>query len=114
MMNWANDIDLYREWARSVCWGAFEAEVARRYFVAMVFKRAEGAGAIRGVSGLAALRHECGSAWIGDTLPPLGTPKRDWKQSVTGDGGVALRHADYHRCRALMDRVVQELKLHAR
>jgi biotin carboxylase len=114
MMNWANDIDVYREWARAVCWGKFEAEAARRYFVAMVFKRAEGGERVHHVAGLDALRAAAGDAWVGDTLPAPGTPKRNWKHSVTGDGGIALRHADYDRCRALMERAVREVRIFAR
>jgi biotin carboxylase len=113
MMNWANDVDVYREWARSVCWRSFEAQPARRYHVAMVFKRAEGEGRIRRIENLDAIRAACGSAWVGDHLAPIGTPRRHWRQSVVGDGGVALRHADYDECRRLMDLVVRELRLYA-
>jgi hypothetical protein len=113
MMNWANDIDAYREWARAVCWRRFDAEAQRRYFVAMVFKRARGEGIVRHIAGLEGLRAACQDAWIGDSFPALGSPKKNWKQSVTGDGGVAIRHPDYDGCRALMDLAVRELKLDA-
>jgi biotin carboxylase len=113
MMNWANDIDAYREWARAVCWHRFEAAPQRRYFVAMVFKRAQGEGIVRRIAGLERVRAACRGAWVGDTLPAIGSPKKNWKQSVTGDGGVAIRHPDYDDCRALMDVAVRELKLYA-
>ena len=43
-MNFANDFDLYREWARTVCLRSFDARPHRRYHVAALFKRAEGQG----------------------------------------------------------------------
>ncbi len=114
MMNWANDIDVYREWARAVCWGRFDARVARRYHVAMVFKRALGQGRIARIEGLRELRAACGPAWVGDHLLPVGTRRRNWKQTVVSDGGVALRHPDYRTCRALMEKAIGELTLYAR
>ena len=30
-MNWTGDIDLYREWARAVCWKVCEADNTRKY-----------------------------------------------------------------------------------
>jgi len=30
-MNYTCDIDLFREWARVACWGAFEAPTTRKY-----------------------------------------------------------------------------------
>ncbi|MEZ4429011.1 MAG: hypothetical protein R3A51_15180 [Nannocystaceae bacterium] len=59
-MNYANDFDVYREWARTVCWRSFEGHPHRRYHVAAVFKRALGQGQIRRVEGLQALRTLCG------------------------------------------------------
>ncbi|MSP26556.1 MAG: ATP-grasp domain-containing protein [Myxococcales bacterium] len=114
MMNWANDIDVYREWARAVCWGRFEATAAHRYHVAMVFKRAQGEGRIARIEGLGALKAACGPAWVGDHLLPIGTRRRNWKQTVVSDGGVALRHPDYATCRALMDMAIRDLTLYAR
>ena len=43
-MNYTCDIDLFREWARAVCWGTFEAPTARKYNAAIIFKRAQGPG----------------------------------------------------------------------
>jgi hypothetical protein len=39
MFNYANDFDLYREWANVVVHGRFEAEVARRYNVVYASRR---------------------------------------------------------------------------
>ncbi|MCA9695950.1 MAG: ATP-grasp domain-containing protein, partial [Myxococcales bacterium] len=63
-INFANDIDIYREWARAVCWQRFDAEPARRYHVATVFKRAQGEGRIRAIEGLDRVRRRCGSGLV--------------------------------------------------
>jgi len=110
-INWANDLDIYREWARVACWGSFEAPIARRYHVAVVFKRALGEGRIQRIEGADALRRDFGEWLVGDELAPVGAPRRDWKQSVVSDGFLAVRHPEYGACRAMMERVVREVRL---
>ena len=51
-MNYSSNIDLFREWARAVCWKSFEGKVTRDYNVAIIFKRAQGKGRIRHIEGL--------------------------------------------------------------
>src|SRR5262249_62140153 len=51
-MNYTCDIDLFREWARAVCWGKFEAPTTRKYNAAIIFKRAQGQGRITRIEGL--------------------------------------------------------------
>ena len=51
-MNYANDFNVYREWARAVCWHTFEQQPQRKYHVAAVFKRAQGQGRITRVEGM--------------------------------------------------------------
>ncbi|MBI2894945.1 MAG: hypothetical protein HYY06_15430 [Deltaproteobacteria bacterium] len=50
-MNYTCDIDLFREWARVMCWGRFEAPTTRKYNVAIIFKRAKGHGRITRIEG---------------------------------------------------------------
>jgi biotin carboxylase len=40
-MNYTCDIDLFREWARVACWGAFEAPTRRKYNAAIIFSARE-------------------------------------------------------------------------
>lgn len=112
-MNYANDFDVYREWARAVCWRSFEAVAHRRYHVATVFKRAQGQGRIVGMTGLDAVRARCGASLVNVDLLPVGAPRRDWVNTLLSDGHVTLRHADYAECRAMAEMVVRELRLYA-
>src|SRR4029079_10288905 len=52
IINYTCDIDLFREWARSVCWHHFDASSERKYNVGIVFKRAQGQGRISAIAGL--------------------------------------------------------------
>ena len=52
-MNYTCDIDLFREWARAVCWHRSRRRRARKYNAAIIFKRARGQGRITQIIGLA-------------------------------------------------------------
>lgn len=112
-MNYANDFDVYREWARAVCWGVFEATAHRRYHVATIFKRAQGWGRITGYSGVDAVRARCGGSIVHVDLLPIGAPRRDWVNTLLSDGYLTLRHPDYAECRAMAEAVVRDLQVYA-
>lgn len=113
MINYSNDLDINREWARCVCHGKFEAEISRRYNVAMVFKRAQGHGRICGYEGLDKVRHRCGRSICWENLLPIGAPRRDWIQTLLSDGFIAVRNPDYDETLEMMQYIVRELKLYA-
>ncbi len=112
-MNYANDFDIYREWARSVCWHAFESEPARRYHVAAVFKRAQGQGRITGVEGMQRLRRLCGPRLVEEALLPIGHPRRNWRQTLLSDGFLIMRDPDYGACIEMMQTAVSGVKIFA-
>ncbi len=112
-MNYANDFDIYREWARSVCWQHFEATAARRYHVATVFKRAKGRGRISGVEGMSALRRLCGPRLVEEAILPIGHPRRNWRQTLLSDGYVVMRDPDYSQCLEMMQAAVSGVQIFA-
>ena len=109
----ANDIDLYREWARAVCWHSFEATPSRRYHVAAAFKRAEGEGCIARVEGLEELRAALGESLVEAVVAPLGTPRHDWRRTRLSDGHILVRHPDHDTCMEMMRRAVRTLRIYA-
>lgn len=113
-INYANDIDIYREWARAVCWHAFDAVPKRKYHVAAVFKRAQGQGRIVRIDGLDRVRQRCGPGLVAADLLPVGTPRRNWKQTLLGDGYVMMRSPDYRDLIEMRDVAVNELRMYAR
>jgi hypothetical protein len=96
-MNYTCDIDLFREWARAVCWGRFEAPTVRTYNAAIVFKRAKGHGRITRIDGLAEFLHRHGEHVVEQRLLPVGSPRRHWKKTLVSDGFLLLRHPDWDR-----------------
>jgi biotin carboxylase len=94
-MNYTGDIDLFREWARAVCWGKFEAPTARKYNAAIIFKRAKGRGRITRIEGLGDFLKSYGQHVVEERLLRPGTPRRDWKKTLLSDGHIMLRHPDW-------------------
>ena len=112
-MNYANDFDVYREWARAVCWGTFEATAHRRFHVACVFKRAIGQGRIRRVEGMDRMRKELGGSLVCEDLLPIGSQRRDWKQTLLSDGCLIARHEDYATTHRMMQHLVDGVRIYA-
>lgn len=98
LMNYANDLDLYVEWARAVVHGTFAAAVTRPWNAAIVFKRAKGQGRIAKITGLDRFlaRHRHHVARV--DLLPVGAQRRNWKQTFLSDGNLVVRHADRQAC----------------
>ncbi len=113
-INFANDIDIYREWARAVCWHAFDAIPQRTYHVATVFKRAQGQGRIARIDGLDRVRRRCGAGLVAVDLLPIGHPRRNWKQTLLSDGYVMMRSVDYRNVCEMRDEAVNSLRIYAR
>ncbi len=113
MMNWSNDFDVYREWARAVCWRSIEGEIGRKFFVGLVFKRALGNGRIKARLGVEEAAARCGRWLVSEQLLAVGTPRRDWKQTLVSDGFAAMRHPDEQAVTAMMDTWIRDVKLFA-
>ena len=112
-MNFTSDIDLFREWARSVCWKSFEADTTRRYNAAIIFKRARGQGRITRRDGLERFMARYGNQVVWENLLPVGSPRRNWKQTLLSDGFVLLRHPEWRTTMALANEVAEHITLHA-
>ncbi len=94
-MNYTCDIDLFREWARAVCWGTFTAPTVRKYNCAIIFKRAKGRGHITRIDGLREFVQRHRDHIVEEKLLRVGTHRRDWKQTLLSDGHIVLRHPDW-------------------
>jgi biotin carboxylase len=112
-MNYTCDIDLFREWARVVCWGKFEAPTIRKYNAAIVFKRAKGQGRITRIDGLREFMRRYGEHVVEERLLPVGTPRRNWKHTLVSDGYILLRHPDWDTAYAMARAVATEVTMYA-
>jgi biotin carboxylase len=112
-MNYTCDIDLFREWARVVCWGRFEAPTTRRYNAAIVFKRALGQGRITRIDGLREYLRRYGEYVVEQRLLPVGAHRRNWKQTLLSDGHILVRHPDWDTACELASIAATEITMYA-
>ena len=111
LINYAADIDTYTGWAECVVHGRFSQKVERKYSAAWIYKRAQGQGRIQRHEGLESILSELGP-WIVDIdLNPVGSPRRDWRKVLVGDGLVVVRHPDHATTRAMAERVAARLHI---
>jgi len=113
IMNYCTDNDTYLAWAEAACLGGVRRRFERKWNVAVTFKRAHGEGRIQRIEGLERLRHEFGPLVVEVDLTPLGAPRRNWRQTLVGDGYVIVRHPELKTLLHMADRVAQEVQLYA-
>ncbi len=112
-MNYTSDIDLFREWARAVCWKSFEARAPRKYNAAIIFFRAKGQGRITRIEGLRSFLRDHGEHVAEEKLLPVGAHRRNWRQTLTSDGHIILRHPDWDRTRELAEQAAEQVRVFA-
>ncbi len=112
-MNYTCDIDLFREWARAVCWGRFEASTVRKWNAAIIFKRAKGQGRITRIVGLVEFMKRYGEHVVEEKLLRPGTPRRNWKHTLVSDGFLIVRHPDWRIANELANIAATEITMYA-
>ncbi len=112
-MNYTCDIDLFREWARAVCFGEFRAPTVRKYNAAIIFKRAIGDGRITRVDGLKEFMRRYADYVVEERLLPIGTRRRNWKATLVSDGYILLRHPDWDRACQLAMEAATDITMYA-
>ncbi len=113
IMNYCTDNDTYVGWAEAACLGRLNRVFERKWNVVITFKRAQGQGHIRRVSGLEPLLAEFGRHVVEVDLTPVGAPRRNWKQTLIGDGYIVVRHPELSRALEMGERVAREVQLFA-
>lgn len=112
-MNLTCDIDLFREWARAVCWKSFEAPTIRKFNAAIIFKRAKGQGRITRIDGLQDYVHRYRPAICWENLLPVGAHRRDWTQTLVSDGFLIVRHPDWNTALTLAGKAATDITMYA-
>ena len=113
VMNFASDTDLFAGWAEAVVKGEFKQKVERRYNAVIIYKRALGEGRIYRMEGLEHLLAKYGEHIVVIDLLPLGSQRRNWKQTLLSDGYLIIRHPDLGRALEIADAVGTDLQLYA-
>jgi biotin carboxylase len=112
-MNYTSDVDLFREWARVVCWQHFAADAERKYNTGIIFKRAQGQGRITRIEGLQRWQRLAGPAMMEERLLRPGTPRRNWKHTLLSDGHVIVRHANWDEAKRLAFAAATDIRMFA-
>jgi len=109
-----NDLDLYREWARSVALGRVEARPSRRLATGSVQIRPDRDGRVVAVRGLGRVRERFGR-WIwAQEIPRPGRRTVPIEKGYLANAWLRLRHPDYDRLREMLDDIGRTLELRAR
>ena len=93
LMNYCTDGDTYLGWAEAACFGEMRRKFERKWNVAITFKRAQGQGKIRRITGLAELKREFGGFWVEDSPHPDRRPApqleaRPWWATATSSSAT--------------------------
>jgi hypothetical protein len=113
LYNFANDIDLYREWAETVVHGHVTQRPSRRCSTGLIALRPDRDGRIAGYEGLDEVQRRVG-AWIIDAhLPPPGTPTQPVDAGFMANAYIRMRHPDYDELRELLDYVGRTARVRA-
>ena len=113
LMNYVSDIDLYMGYAEAELKGTFSLDVTRKYNAINIFKRAQGHGTIRRISGLENLVQRFGEHIVHIDLLPVGAMRRDWVLTLISDGYLTIRHPDFEQACMIADAVGTDLQLYA-
>jgi formate-dependent phosphoribosylglycinamide formyltransferase (GAR transformylase) len=112
LMNYATDGDTYVGWAQAVVHGRM-APLELRYNAGGVFKRARGTGRITHSEGLDALLEQYADNVVMLDLLPVGSPRRDWRSTVTGDGMVVVRDHELQKVIEMTEAFARDFQLYA-
>ncbi len=112
-MNYSSDVDLFREWARAMCWHSTELKSPRRYNCGIVFKRAQGEGRIQRIEGLHRWKQMAGKWFVDEQLLRPGQHRRNWMQTLVSDGFVVCRHPEWDDAFRLSMAAATDIQLYA-
>lgn len=108
-----NEIDLYQEWARAICYGDVHATPSRRYTAGLLSIRPSAQGTIQGYTGVDEVQRKYGPGIVKVGLPAVGSRTQPIEAGYLANAWILARHPDYDGCRAMMDDIGRTLKMYA-
>jgi hypothetical protein len=114
LYNIGNDMDLYREWAMTICHGRPSQQPSRRLAAGLIALRPSCDGHIAGYEGLEAIGKAFGPHIIDTHLPPEGSPTQPVSAGYMANAWLRMKHESYDELRRMLDLVGQTVKVHAR
>ncbi len=111
-MNLSCEGNVFQLWAEAITSGESSQSMEKHFNAALVFKRATGSGTtVTRIEGLERVLADSGEHIPVVDLVPIGEPRRDWTQIVTGDGWMVARHMDLGSTIELADRLAQDVRI---
>ncbi len=95
LLNEANDIDLYYEWAHALVHGAPAQQPSRRYSAGLLALRPDRDGVIVGCDGLDEIERRYGDLITARHFPPPGTPTQPVEAGFHANAWLRARHPDF-------------------
>lgn len=114
LYNVGNDMDLYREWALTICGVRSGQKPSRRFATGMVALRPSQDGRIIGYDGADQIGRAFGPYLIDWYLPAEGMPTQPVAAGYMANAWVRMKHESYDELRRMLDLVGQTVKVWAR
>jgi len=114
LYNVGNDVDLYREWALTICGVRSGQAPSRRFATGMVALRPSQDGRIFGYEGADQIGRAFGPHLIDWHMPAEGTPTQPVAAGYMANAWVRMKHESYDELRRMLDVVGQTVKVWAR
>ena len=92
---------------------SFRFQNPRLYNCAIIFKRAQGKGRIKHITGLQSYMQKFGRAVMVENLLKPGQNRRDWNQTLVSDGFLILRHQKWSVAKELAQRAAVDIQMFA-
>ena len=113
LYNVGNDVDLYRQWAESVCHGKTSQVVSRRLASGIINLRPNQDGVVAGYDGVELLEKDYRGWIIDHRLPVAGTPTQPVADGYMANAWIRMAHPDFDELRRMFDDIGQRVKMRA-
>jgi hypothetical protein len=108
-----NEIDLYREWAKAVCYETTDRRPTRRYACGIIALRPDHDGRIAGYEGTEGVFRQYGDNVVGSHVPEPGTPTQPVEAGFMANAWMRVRHPDYDALRGILDEIGERVQVRA-
>ena len=108
-----NEIDLYREWALSVCHGVTERRPSRKYACGIIALRPDRDGRISGYGGTDEIFHRYRDLVVGSYFPAPGTATQPVAAGYMANAWMRVRHPDFDELRSILNEIGERVQVRA-
>lgn len=114
LLNEANDMDLYYEWAHALVHGTTSSRPSRRYAAGLLSLRPDRDGTIVDYEGLDEIAHRYGDLITARHFPPPGTPTQPVEAGFHANAWLRARHPDFDTLKDVLADIGRIVQVRAR